>query len=757
MTIGKSLYKFDALGKVTGETLFPADISYENMLHGAVLFSAQPHARMLSMNLEAAFAVEGVVMILTAKDVPNNEYGLTMFDQPVIVGLDNPKPHCDISRWEADHVAFVVAETAEAALIAREKIEIEWEPLPLVNDVFEALTDEVIVHPEKGSNCYEHYKIRKGEMDKAWESADIVIEGRYEVPYQEHAYLQPEAGLGYIDENGRITVELAGQWTHADQEQVAHALAIPPEQIRIVYPAIGGAFGGREDMSIQILLALAAQKLAAIGIHRPVRTIWTREESIIGHHKRHQAVVETKWGATKAGKIVAVEADVYLDAGAYNYTSNKVLGNFHLTVGGPYEIPNARIDSYALYTTNVPGGAFRGFGAPQGCFAAETQMNKLAAALEMDPIELRLKNALREESISIVQTPMPPAVSLPEVIARCGQEMQQQNGNGNRNGNENGNGNGNKNGSARSLKAFRSLPPAANAIRRGRGVACAYKNIGFSFGFPERCEATIDLYGGADIERVILSHAGADVGQGAHTVFRQMAAQALNVPLDIIEVRFSDTATSGDSGSASASRMTWMAGNAIIQAAEKALQEWKDEERPAQGHVRFSPRKTTPMDPATGKSDPNLTYGYVAEGVELTVDTQTGHINVERVVCVNDVGKAINPNLIEGQIEGAVIQAHGYAITENLQIKNGHILNPRLSTYLMPGISDIPKKVDSVIMEIPDPQGPWGVRGMAEMPLIPLAPAITAALHDATGVWFDQIPLTPPRVLAKLRAANGIA
>ena len=254
--------------------------------------------------------------------------------------------------------------------------------------------------------------------------------------------------------------------------------------------------------------------------------------------------------------------------------------------------------------------------------------------------------------------------------------MRHTNGNGNKNRNKNGN--GNKNSpiatSARSLKAFRSLPPAANAIRRGRGMACAYKNIGFSFGFPERCEATIELYGGGDIERVILSHAGADVGQGAHTVFRQMAAQALNVPLDLIEVRFSDTATSGDSGSASASRMTWMAGNAIMQAAEKALEEWREEERPAQGHVRFSPRKTTPMDPATGKSDPNLTYGYVAEGVDLSVDTQTGHINIERVVCVNDVGKAINRNLIEGQIEGGAQMGLGYALTEELIVQEGRVL-----------------------------------------------------------------------------------
>jgi CO/xanthine dehydrogenase Mo-binding subunit len=293
------------------------------------------------------------------------------------------------------------------------------------------------------------------------------------------------------------------------------------------------------------------------------------------------------------------------------------------------------------------------------------------------------------------------------------------------------------------------------ALRRGRGFACAFKNVGFSFGFPERCEATVELQGKVEIERAILRQAGADVGQGAHTVFRQMVAEALGLPLEKIELDMSDTASSGDSGSASASRLTWMAGNAILGAAERALQAWIDEDRPAVGHYRYVPRETQAYDPETGACDPNITYGYVAEVVDVIVDTETGHLHLERVICANDVGKALNPVLVEGQIEGAVIQAFGYAVMENLQVVEGKIRNPYLSTYLIPGILDIPEVVQSVIMEIPDPQGPWGVRGMAEMPFMPLAPALAAALHDATGVWFDELPLTPDRVLAGLSSSEN--
>ncbi|MDX1663611.1 MAG: xanthine dehydrogenase family protein molybdopterin-binding subunit [Candidatus Promineifilaceae bacterium] len=757
MAIGERLYRVDAPGKVTGATLYPADIWAEEVLHGKVVFSGRPHARMVSMDLGAAEAVPGVVRIFTARDVPNNEYGLTIFDQPVLVGLGSPNPGSDISRWEGDQVAFVVAETAAAAAEAAERIEIEWEELPLVTDPVAAMNADTLVHAEREEgNIYAHYRIRKGDMQAGWAAADVVVEGEYVTPFQEHAYLQPEAGLAYMDGEGRVTVEVAGQWTHEDQEQICHALELPPEKVRVIYPAIGGAFGGREDMSIQIVLALAVWRLFEEGgVDRPIRVQWSREESIIGHHKRHPIRIRARWGATREGQITAVETEVILDAGAYNYTSNKVLGNAHLMSVGPYEVPNAHVDSYAVYTNNPPGGAFRGFGGPQGAFAAETQMNRLAEELGMDPVELRLKNCLREGSELITMTEMPPGVSLPQVIEQCARAAEWEAVHGAEEGRAPEDGAVPAPEQAAPIPPFKTLPVEQRAVYRGRGFACAFKNIGFSFGFPESCEATLELRGAAEIEEAVLYHAGAEVGQGAHSAFRQMTAEALGLPVERVSLILSDTAQTGNSGSASASRMTWMAGNAIRGAAELALEKWRNEDRPAVAHYRFTPAPTTTLDPETGKSMPNITYGYVAEVVDLSVDVETGHIHVESVVCASDVGKAINPQLIEGQIEGAVVQAHGYGLTENLQVRAGHILNPRLSTYLIPGIMDIPSRVQSVILEYPDPQGPWGARGMAEMPFIPYTPAVVAALREATGVWFHDFPLTPERVVAGLREVGS--
>jgi CO/xanthine dehydrogenase Mo-binding subunit len=736
-----SHHRIDAPGKVTGQVHYPGDLAPENLLHGKVLFTHQPHARLISLDVSQAEAVPGVIAIFTAADVPVNEYGLILPDQPVFIGLGSDKPFSDVSRWEGDHLAVIIAETETAAAQARSLIQAEWEPLPLVTDARAAMQDKVIVHEAKGSNILQHYKIRKGDMAAGWSAAEVIIEGEYELPFQEHAYLQPEAALGYLDEEGRVTIEIAGQWTHEDQHQVAHALGLPLERVRIIYPAIGGAFGGREDMSLQIALGLAVMRLQERGMTRPIRIIWSREESVIGHHKRHPAFAKVKWGATREGKITAVHSNLILDAGAYAYTSTKVLGNAHLMAAGPYEVANAEMDSYAVYTNNVPSGAFRGFGGPQGAFVAESQMSKLAEALGIDPVQLRLKNALREGSHLVTQTAIPTGISLVEVIEKCAAEGKWGEGTPT---------------APPAYSGFNSLPANSGSLRRGRGFACAFKNIGFSFGFPERCEATIELQGNREIERVVLHHAGADVGQGAHTVFRQMAATAVGVDPDKVALIVSDTATSGDSGSASASRMTWMAGNAIRGAAAAALENWRNENRPAVGHCRYTPPRTTPYDPETGVSMPNFTYGYVAELVDLLVDVETGQIYIERVLCANDVGKAINPNLIVGQIEGAIAQAYGYAILEDLRVEDGRILNPTLSAYLIPGILDVPERVDSIIMEIPDPLGPWGARGMAEMPFLPLAPAITAALHDATGVWFDALPLTPDRVLAKLKLATAL-
>jgi CO/xanthine dehydrogenase Mo-binding subunit len=726
--IGTNIPRLDALGKVTGDAPYPGDIDIEGQLWMKLRFSDRPYARVLAVDTAAAEALPGVVRVLTARDVPHNEYGLMLKDQPVLCGPGSGNPNADYVRCYMDCLAVVVAETEAIAAQACKLIQVTYEDLPGIFDPFEARKpDAPQIMPNYPNNEICHYRIRHGDMEAGWAQADVVVEGVYHTGYQEHAYLQPEAGLGYIDDEGRVTVITAGQWTHEDQEQIYHALGLPPEEVRVIYPAIGGAFGGREDMSVQIVLALAAWHL-----QRPVKIIWSREESILYHHKRHPVTVTTRWGATRAGKVVAIEAEVVGDAGPYNYTSTKVLANANMMVSGPYEVPNVHVDTYAIVTNNIPTGAFRGFGAPQGCFAAEGQMNKLAEALGLDPVTIREINSVREGSIISVGTPLPKGVSMPEVIEAAARESFW----------------------TKTEQGWRAKPPQPNdnpAIRRGVGFACGYKNIGYSFGFPEQNWATVEIYGQEQIEQVIVREGGAEVGQGAHTVFVQVAAAALGVPVECIRFIGHDTAETQTAGSASASRLTFMAGNAIKGAAERALAMWNNEERPAKATFQYRPPKTTAYDPMTGKSEPNFAYGYVAQAVEVEVDIELGMVRVVKVVSANDVGQAINPQLVQGQIEGAVVQALGYATMEYLVSDHGKVRNPYLSTYLIPTVLDIPVEVKSVILEYADPNGPWGARGMAEMPFIPLAPAIAAAIHDATGLWFDTLPFLPQRVVAGLR------
>ncbi|HXF85126.1 MAG TPA: xanthine dehydrogenase family protein molybdopterin-binding subunit [Anaerolineales bacterium] len=720
--IGKSLPRVDALGKVTGETPYSGDLSMKGMLHMKILFAGRPHARIKWIKTGKAEAAPGVVAVFTAKDVPNNEYGLQWQDQPVLCGPGSSKPGADVVRFVGDQVAVVVARSEAEAAAAVKLIEVGYEDLPVVTDPLEAMKpDAPRVHEEIGdSNICVHYKIRKGNVEEGFAQADVIVESEYRTPPQEHAYLQPEAGLAYIDEEGRITVVCGGQWTHEDRHQIAHALNMPEERIRVVYPAIGGAFGGREDMSVQIVLALAAWKL-----QRPVKIVWSRQESIIGHAKRHPVILRAKWGATRDGKLVAAENEIIGDGGAYMYTTNKVLGNTAITSTGPYFIPNVKTDVYGVYTNNIPSAAFRGFGAPQGLFMAEMQMNKLAEKLGIDPVEFRLKNALREGDPMGVGTPSPNPVSVVQCIEAARDRF----------------------GWNEQKRTEENLPAH---IKRGKGFAAGFKNIGFSFGYQENCWARVEIHGNAEIDHVVLLHAGAEVGQGTHTVMAQMAAEAIGVPVEKVKLITSDSATMGNSGSASASRMTFMAGNAIRGAAEIALQKWKAEERPAIGEYKYLAPRTTPFDKETGYSTPNFAYAWVAQAIEVEVDTETGHVRVRRVVSADDVGKAINPALIEGQVEGAVVQAQGYAILEDFKTKNGYVLTDQLSTYLIPTIWDIPEKVETVLIEIPDPNGPWGARGVGELPYLPVAPAIAAAIHDATGVWIDEFPYTPERVLRAL-------
>lgn len=727
-TIGKSLPRVDARGKVTGTALYSGDLSMKGMLHMKLLFAGRPHARIKWIEIGKAQAAPGVVAVYTAKDVPVNEYGLQWQDQPVLCGsapASSTAPLSakgkDIVRFVGDQVAAVVAHSEAEAAAAVKLIQVGYEDLPIVSDPVTGLKpDAPRVHAEIGdSNICVHYKIRKGDVEDGFAKADAIIESEYRTPVQEHAYLQPEAGLAYIDEAGRVTIACGGQWTHEDQHQIAHALNMPNESIRVVYPAIGGAFGGREDMSVQIVLALAAWKL-----QRPVKIVWSRQESIIGHGKRHAAVLRSKWGATKDGKLIAIENVIIGDAGAYMYTSNKVLGNSTITSTGPYFIPNVKTDVYGVYTNNVPGAAFRGFGAPQALFMAEMQMDKLAEKLGMDPVEFRLMNALKDGDTLGVGTPVPSPVSVTQCIEAAVEKFDWVNSN--------------------------TKTGISSHLKRGKGFAAGFKNIGFSFGYQENCWAKIEIHGNTEIEKVVLHHAGAEVGQGTHTVMVQMAAEALAVPFEKVKLIASDSATMGNSGSVSASRMTFMAGNAIKGAAEIALKKWKAEERPAIAEFKYLAPRTTEFDHETGYSKPNFAYAFVAQAIEVEVDTETGHVRVVRVVSADDVGQAINPALVEGQVEGAVVQAQGYAVLEDYKTKDGRVLTDQLSTYLLPTILDIPEKVETVIVEVPDPNGPWGARGVGELPYLTVAPAIAAAIHDAIGVWIDEFPYTPERVLRAL-------
>lgn len=721
-SVGTSHPRIDALGKVTGETEYSGDRNMPGMLFMKILMAERPYARVREVRTDKAMNAPGVIAVYTAKDVPINEYGLQIPDQPVLCGPGASKPYTDLVRFVGDQVAVVVAETEVQAASAAKLIEVDYEDLtPLTDPITAMRSDAPLLHPDRGdTNVCVHYKIRKGNVDEAFAKADVIVEGEYHTPVQEHAYLQPEAGLSYLDEEGRIVVESAGQWTHADRKSIAHALDLPEEQIRVIYPAIGGAFGGREDLSVQIVLALATMKLK-----RPVKIIWSRRESIIGHGKRHAVILRAKWGATKDGKLVAVQNEVIGDGGAYMYTTNKVLGNATITSTGPYAVPNVKTDVYGVYTNNIPGAAFRGFGAPQALFMAESQMNKLAEKLGMDPVEFRLKNALRDGDTLGVGTPAPTPVSIIECIEAARNSF-----------------NWKKQKVSKSRKQ--------GTILKGRGFAAGFKNVGFSFGYKENCWAKVEIHGNGSIERVILHHAGAEVGQGFQTVMVQMAAHVIGVPTNIVEMRTSDSALQGNPGSASASRLTFMAGNSVKGAAEAALAKWEAEERPAIAEFSYFAPPTTPMDKETGYSMPNFQYAYVAQAVDIEIDSETGHLRVKRIISADDVGTAINPDLVVAQIEGAIVQAHGYAVMEEFKTKDGRVMTDQLSTYLLPTIWDIPEKVESVLVEVPDPNGPWGARGMGELPYLPVAAAIAAAIHDATGVWINEFPFTPERVLRAL-------
>lgn len=750
--IGSSLPRIDAAAKVTGTALYAGDIDMPNQAWMKIVFAGVPHARIHAVDVEAARAAPGVLAVLTAADVPVNEYGLNkMPDQPVLCGPGSSEQAATV-LWEADHVALVIAETQAQAEAAGKLVRLDYSALPVLTDPFDAMQpDAPILHPhpfpypygerDLNSNVLLEYRLRNGDMQAGWAQADVVVESTYRTHAQEHAYLQPEAGVAFVRPDGKIEVICGGQWMHEERDQIAHALGLPDEQIVVRFPAIGGAFGGREDISVQIVLALAAMKTG-----RPVKVVWSREESIVGHHKRHPFTIKARWGATREGKIVAAEVDATSDCGAYASTSTKVLGNALLSLLGPYNIPNVHVTARTVYTNNTISGAFRGFGAPQGHFAAEMQVNKLAEQLGMDPVELRMRNLWRNGDRLPTTAPLPAGVTVVETLTAAAEQLGWRRG-----ADDQWRQAGQTNLAAPKRSALTSLEAAQGEQLRGVGLAVCFKNVGFSLGYPENCTAAVELYGSKEIERAVVTCVGADVGQGAHTLFQQVAAVALDLDPAQVEVQADHSDLTGSSGSTSASRMSFMAGNAIKGAAEAALQEWRNEERPARAEYVFRARATTPYNRQTGESDPNVTYGYCAQAAEVVVDADTGQVTVKRLVSANDVGAAFNPVQIEGQIEGAVAQSMGWALLEQYIQKDGRAVTQHLSTYLIPTVLDVAEVIEPLILEIPDPQGPFGLRGMAEMPFVPTAPAIAAAIHAATGVWLDELPYTPERVWKALQ------
>jgi CO/xanthine dehydrogenase Mo-binding subunit len=705
----------DALGKVTGAARYPADLSGPGMLHLGTVFAHRAHARIRAIDTAAALALPGVVAVLTAADVPHNRYGLIEQDQPVM---------CDeVVRYSGDRVALVAAESHEVAVFAATLLRVDYEDLPRVTDPREAMrAGSPRVHADR-NNLLHHQRIRKGDTAAAFSAADIVLTGRFATSWQEHAYLQPDAGIAFIDGDGRLIIETAGQWLHEDRRQVAEILGLPEDRVVVRYAAIGGAFGGREDLSVQALLAVATWKL-----RRPTAIRWSREETILGHNKRHPFYIDAKWGAKRDGTVTAVETALVADGGAYASTSAEVLKCATLFAQGPYEIANITTDGYVCYTNNVPSGAFRGFGVPQPHFAAESMITRIAQALDIDPIDVRRKNMLREGSIEPTQNVIPPGVSALAVLERCVTEM-------------------NERFTARATERGATL-------RRGRGIASAIKNVGYSFGYPEQATATVELFGAAAITHARVRTGVADVGQGGHLAMRQIAAQALDLPLEAVELIATDSSQAPNAGSASASRLTWVAGRAVERASEEALAKYRNGE-PAIATVQHIPPRSTPLDAATGAGTPNACYGYTAQAVEVEVDVATGIVRVLRIISVHDVGRSINPQQVEAQIEGCLAQAIGYALSEHFQISDGAVTTPHLSSYFVPTARDVPLEIYAVVLELADPHGPFGARGMAEMPLVPFAAAVAAAIHEATGVWLCELPMTPERVLSALAAHSA--
>jgi xanthine dehydrogenase D subunit len=745
--IGESVRRPDGTLKVKGEFAYSSDLWAEGMLWGATVRSPHPRARIRSVEIGEALAMPGVMAVLTHEDVPGRKtYGLDIPDQPVLAFHD--------VRYQGEPVALVAADHPETARRAAARVAVDYEELaPLVDAEAAMASDAPPLHP--GGNVLRHLRIRHGDPDA---TAEVVVTGEYEVGMQDQAFLGPESGLAVPDGEGGVDLYVSTQWLHVDRDQLAASLALPAEQVRITLAGVGGAFGAREDLSMQIHSCLLALRTG-----RPVKILYSREESFFGHVHRHPARLRYEHGATREGRLVYVRARIVLDGGAYASSSTAVCSNAACFAVGPYDVPNAAIDCYVAYTDNPPCGAMRGFGAVQTCFAYETQMDRLAAELGMDPVELRLRNAMEEGTRLPTGERVDGAAPVAELLRRVRDvpsPPQRPAGPVD----------------LRDLPGGVSNVTHGEAVRRGVGWAVGFKNIGYSAGFDDYSTALVRLSVAAGEPLVEVHTAAAEVGQGLVTVQAQVARTELGV--ERVVVLPADTQV-GSAGSSSASRQTWMTGGAVKAACEAVRSRVLELAaarlgRPAaalvleagqvaSGDGRLLPladllggeaveetrqyhhRATAPLGP-DGQGAAHVAFAFAAHRAVVDVDTELGLVKVVEIVTAQDVGKAINPQAVEGQIEGGIAQGLGLALMEEIQVADGMVRNPSFTDYLIPTVLDMPPvRVD--VLELGHPDSPYGLRGVGEPPTISSTPAIVAAVRAASGRPLTRVPVRPEHIV----------
>jgi CO/xanthine dehydrogenase Mo-binding subunit len=710
--VGASARRIEGEPKVTGEFAYGSDLHAANALVGVTVRSPHASARVLRVDVTAARDAPGVAAVLTAADLPGRTtFGLEFCDQPVLAA--------DVVRFAGEPVAIVAAESLEQARHAAAAVVVEYEPLPVVADMEQALRPDAPRVHDFG-NVLRHVHIASGDLDAA--AADVWVEGYFETAMQDQAALGPEGGLVVPAPDGGVEVFAVSQWLHVDRQQIAPCLGLPVEKVRLTLAGVGGAFGSREDIHMQIHAALLALRTG-----RPVKMAYGREESFHGHVHRHPSRTWIRYGATRDGRLVAADVRLLLDGGAYSSSSPAVLVNASTFAAGPYEVPNVRIEGTVVYTNNPPCGAMRGFGAPQVCFAYEGAMDALAAKLEIDPVALRLRNALGPGSVLPTGQIVGGSAPVRELIERCAAiPLPDEEPAGGRDPIEYPGGAGNVS--------------RGESLRRGVGFALGYKNVAYSEGFDDAAEATVTLTPGPDGPVASIRTAAVDYGQGLYTVLAQIVRTELGVEEVTLEPA---TTESGSAGSTSASRQTMMTGGAVLAACRELREALGGQppEAPVSRTCVHHHRPTTELD-EQGQGDPHVALAFVAERAVVEVDEELGLVRVVQIAAVQDAGRVINPQGAEGQVEGGAAMGLGLALTEEVKLEDGLIRNPSFTDYLIPTALDVPAVVTEFVEE-PEIEGPYGAKGIGELSTVATTAAVVAALRDATGRPLNRAPVTP--------------